>query len=198
MRTFYFMYKYKYASIAFVILIFFILFSFWFVKFNNIPPILKNGLFSRGWKILEGSISVNQITTDFDGKIRDVIILNVAKEGDFSAIYVPILVSEHWFTFDFYFTKLGDGDWLTVSFNNELIQTFEGRTARNDYINMSIEISPRFKGKYGHLVIKLNGRGTEEAEVFLSNFGSDEKVLQSILDRTDEATRKIKQHRIIK
>ena len=73
-------------------------------------------------------------------------------------------------TFDFLFAQLGDGDWLTVSFNDTLLYNFLGKSFYGaDYHQAEVPIA-NFSGKTGVLTVTLHSANNTVSEVRVSNF----------------------------
>lgn len=72
--------------------------------------------------------------------------------------------------FDFMFSNIGDGDYLTTHFNNNLLFWFYGQNFYgNDFWNSGlIDISP-YSGHTGTLTFALNSVGNSNAELWIDN-----------------------------
>ncbi len=73
-------------------------------------------------------------------------------------------------TFAFRFSKPGNGDWVTVSFNDTLLFSFLGTSfVGNEYQHVQIPVG-NIAGQTGVLTVVLNEAGDQDAEVLVSNF----------------------------
>jgi hypothetical protein len=73
-------------------------------------------------------------------------------------------------TFDFRFSQPGNGDWVTVSFNDTLLFSFLGSSfVGSDYQHIQIPVG-NIAGQTGVLTVVLNEAGSQDAEVLVSNF----------------------------
>lgn len=90
----------------------------------------------------------------------------------FKELTIPSEVN--YFNFDFKFSQLGDGDYLTVNFNDKLLFWFEGdKFYGNDFWNSSyIDIS-QYAGQTGTWTFALNGVGEANAKLLIDNFEFD-------------------------
>lgn len=73
-------------------------------------------------------------------------------------------------TFDFGFVDVGDGDWVTLYFNDQLLWTFLGEDFINELMHATIPIG-LYAGQTGDLYFALNNVGDPNAEVLISNMG---------------------------
>ena len=73
------------------------------------------------------------------------------------------------FSFDFDFLNVGDGDWLTLHFNEVLLWSFLGE----DFIGESMKATasmPELAGKDGTFYFTLHSVGESNADVLVGNF----------------------------
>jgi hypothetical protein len=71
--------------------------------------------------------------------------------------------------FDFHFSEPGDGDWLSVTFNDvRLVSVIGKSTIDGEFQNVRVPIRS-FTNKTGVLKITLHGTGVESAQVSISN-----------------------------
>ncbi|HEC15966.1 MAG TPA: DUF3466 family protein [Sedimenticola sp.] len=71
-------------------------------------------------------------------------------------------------TFDYLFANLGDGDWLTVHFGDQLLWSFLGENFVHEIAHASIIVEP-FAGQTNDLYFTLNSIGDRNAEVIIRN-----------------------------
>jgi len=79
---------------------------------------------------------------------------------------VPVGASS--LSFDFDFLNLGDGDWLTVFFEDRLLWSFTGTDFFGDEMRAVIDIS-EFAGQSGMFYFTLNSVGDRNADLLISN-----------------------------
>lgn len=105
----------------------------------------------------------------------DVVLMNgVARLREhspaflFENLFIP--TNANYFGFDFKFENLGDGDYLTAHFNNDLLFWFEGTNfyGGDFWHSGPIDISP-YAGQYGILTFALNSVGDSNAELWIDN-----------------------------
>ena len=99
------------------------------------------------------------------------VLLRAAKEGDVSRTSVQVEVPRNTvgLVFDMKFQEKGDGDWLTVTFNNQLLMSFRGGDFFGaDFTDTDLPIS-RLAGKTGILEFALNGYGSAPSSVLIKN-----------------------------
>ena len=82
------------------------------------------------------------------------------------AVTVPANASS--LTFDFDFLNVGDGDWLTVYFEERLLWSFTGTDFFGDSMHAVVDISD-FAGEKGVLYLTLNSAGSRNADLLVSN-----------------------------
>ena len=101
----------------------------------------------------------------------DGILLTAEKEGDESSVFLDIQLPEtaNVFSFDMKFQEKGDGDWLTATFNDQLLFSFRGENYfGNDFQNIDLPIG-YLAGQVGVLKFTLHGYGSTASGVFIKN-----------------------------
>lgn len=101
----------------------------------------------------------------------DGILLTAEKEGDESTVFLDIKLpaTANVFNFDMKFQEKGDGDWLTATFNDQLLFSFRGENYfGNDFQNIDLPIG-YLAGQVGVLKFTLHGYGSTASGVFIKN-----------------------------
>ena len=115
-------------------------------------------LSDEDWQQLEGTPCIS-------------IFFNCLREQSPSSIgaYVEIPEDAETLAFDFLFSELGDGDWLTLFFNDTLLYSFLGSNfLGNELIHAEVPLGD-LPGQSGWLAFRLNSVGERNAEVMLDN-----------------------------
>ena len=74
------------------------------------------------------------------------------------------------FMFDFDFVNIGDGDWLTLHFDEQLRWSFLGEDFVGDSMRASVPLAD-LEGRTGTLYFTLHSVGQQNAEVLIGEFG---------------------------
>jgi hypothetical protein len=72
--------------------------------------------------------------------------------------------------FNFRFSELGDGDWMTVSFNDEVLYSFLGRSFLGVNYDEAVMPVSNFAGQTGVIRVILHAASATATEVRVSNF----------------------------
>ena len=99
--------------------------------------------------------------------------LRASKDGDLSSLRTDLVIpaEAQYFDFEFKFTQGGDGDYLTVGFNDYLLLSLGGDVFFGDDFQRTFGIPvTHIAGQVGVLQVTLHGTGTTPAEVLLKNF----------------------------
>ena len=74
-------------------------------------------------------------------------------------------------SFDFRFVELGDGDFLTLHFGDQLLFIFDGSAfPGDDFMNSGLLDLSEFSGQAGWLTFALNSEGDANCQIEIDNF----------------------------
>ncbi|MCI0748308.1 MAG: immunoglobulin domain-containing protein [Verrucomicrobia subdivision 3 bacterium] len=139
---------------------------------------------SDGFRTIEGA--AEQVIANVRGQFRNGIRLfkgligassldvlpGLASSSTNSAVAIDLTVpaGADQLTFDYFFTQLGAGDWVTIDFNGALLWSFRGDTFVGTNFQQAIVPIGQIAGRTGVLTVKLNSAGNASAEIIVSTF----------------------------
>ncbi|OGZ43940.1 MAG: hypothetical protein A3J55_00715 [Candidatus Ryanbacteria bacterium RIFCSPHIGHO2_02_FULL_45_17b] len=109
------------------------------------------------WRSFSSSEALKPVAS-----VEGDLLLSTLQTGDESGIRTDIQIHPNadLLMFDMNFLEPGDGDWLTISFEDTLLFTFRGDvSSRNEYLPVEVPIA-HIRAKVGVLEFKLHGYGS--------------------------------------
>jgi hypothetical protein len=104
------------------------------------------------------------------GQSRDSNILLLEQSPSSATVDLTIPGDAGVLAFDFVFSQPGDGDWLTVLFNDVLLFASKGLNSTGaDFHQIEVPVA-HVAGQTGTLTVRLQSVGDPDAEVIVSNF----------------------------
>jgi pimeloyl-ACP methyl ester carboxylesterase len=105
-----------------------------------------------------------------------------ASAGD-SALEFEVAVPSNaeYLKFNFEFSQVGEGDWMTLSFNDEVIYSFLGKNFSGGSYDEAVVPMSRFAGQAGVIRVILHAASTADAEVKVANFRFESPLQQTQL-----------------
>ncbi len=91
-------------------------------------------------------------------------------DGLSAAIDLVIPLDAQYLTFKFLCTESGPGDWLTATFNDNLLMSFRADSFTGTNFQTATMSVSNYAGQAGQLVVKLNSGGTDASEFVIGDF----------------------------
>lgn len=139
----------------------------------------------EGWRTIVGV--AEETVAEVLGVITDAIRL-LESSDSIITLNVSIPPESTSFAFDFVFANSGDGDWLTLSFNGNVLWSFLGESfVGTEFLEATVS-TDELAGRSGVLSFTLHSTGAVNAEAILSNFRflqTDRAVAIDIRPRRD-------------
>lgn len=126
----------------------------------------SNALSYKNWSMSASRPSLQPVET------AEGMLLSAEKEGDESVMFLNItLPKERDAVIDFLmkFEEKGDGDWLTVTFNDEQLFFFWGNSFFGEDFQAIGVPTGNFAGQTGVLKFTLHGSGSTLSSVLVKN-----------------------------
>jgi pimeloyl-ACP methyl ester carboxylesterase len=143
---------------------------------DEVPGVIVSGI-QKGWKITSGFVV--SVTDSVGGKIQQVIGMREMSNASISAD-VTIPSGAAYLRFSLRFVNKGDGDWLSLSFNDMLLFSMLGTDfGASDYLEVLLPVNA-LQGLAGRLVATLNSVGDKNAEVRLGTISFESQILDTI------------------
>lgn len=129
------------------------------------------GIGNGAWDVVTGSAqTINDLTSCGYGSVtvQAICLTELSPSGISHAVDVPIATGL--FSFEFGFGGIGDGDWLTLHFGDELLWSFLGTDYDGDDLMRALISVEHLAGLSGTFYFTLNSVGEANAQISLANF----------------------------
>ena len=136
-------------------------------------PEMGNGLVLP--RVQQVAIDTFENWDEWAGQNDVVVMYGVCclTESSPAYLYKWLAISEdvNALSFDFRFVELGDGDFLTLHFGDQLLFIFEGSAfPGEDFMNSGLLDISEFSGQAGWLTFALNSEGDANCQIEIDNF----------------------------
>jgi hypothetical protein len=131
---------------------------------------LGASLGANAWNTVTGTVieALSHGACGFGPAPTGLCLIEASPSAMSYATEVPIVAEL--FSFDFGFSNIGDGDWLTLHFEDELLWTFTGDGfSGNDLFDALISVD-HLAGLSGTFYFTLHSVGSANAQIYLNNF----------------------------
>jgi hypothetical protein len=122
-----------------------------------------------------------RLVTQSSGSSQSLMTAQQASSDSSIQFYVGVPVDAKTLRFDFLFPQLGNGDWMSVEFNDKTVFTFLGTAFfGSDYDHAEIPVS-NIIGQAGVFTVTLHAASSTPAELRLANFHFESRPPASLV-----------------